>query len=182
MFSIDSSRLQKFHCQLYQTYLPASYHPQECQNTSRLDYPQWTISLINTFFISTATFVNTSIFLVIVFLWMVNRQFHFKQHSYEKLPLQPLKRARTSLRHARRSIKSRMMLKNRGGGGDDDDDNSTLLDAVAEIDEEEKTLLDKEKLLQRNYKSFQSFLVDVNFQEGDEDEDDVDSRHDNDVI
>ena len=73
------------------------------------------------------------------------------------------------------------MLKKRGGGGDDD--NSTLLDAIAEIDEEGKTLLDKEKLLQRNYKSFQSFLVDVNFQEDDEEEDgDMDSRHDNDVI
>jgi CRP-like cAMP-binding protein len=145
------------------------------------------MSLINTFFISTATFVNTSIFLVIVCMWMVNRQFHFKQHSYEKPPLQPLKRARTSLRHARRSIKSRMMLKKRGGGGDDDDDdNSTLMDAVAEIEgDEQKSLLDKEELLQRNYKSFQSFLVDVDFQgeDDDEEEDDgVDSRHDNDVI
>lgn len=78
-----------------------------------------------------------------------------------------------------------MLKKRGGGGGDDDDDNSTILDAIAEIEyDEQKILLDKEKLLQRNYKSFQSFLADVNFQEDDEDDDegDDDSRHDNDVI
>ena len=45
---------------------------------------------------------------MVVFLWMVNRQFHFKRHSYEKKPLRPLKKVKSNLRKARKSITGKL--------------------------------------------------------------------------
>ena len=85
---------------------------------------------------------------------MVNRQFHFKKHSYDKEPLQPLKKPSKALKKAGKKLKSAAKTssfrKKKGG--------------IDETQAEEVALVDGDATLsplakQSNYKSFQSFLA-----------------------
>eukprot|EP00804_Cyclotella_cryptica_P019264 CCRYP_006164-RA/>CCRYP_006164-RA protein AED:0.12 eAED:0.12 QI:220/1/1/1/0.9/0.72/11/5361/367 len=160
------------HCRLYQTYLPPSCLPPSCAEyfraSSNFDdlyyYPQWVWSLINTLFVGTATMINFGIFAVGLFLWMVNRQFHFsrKKHSYDKEPLRPLtplkkakKKIMTPLKKARRSIINKVKKK-RG---------ATNLEDVSE--REEPVEFEKLAKKERGTKSFSSFLEDVEVDDDD---------------
>jgi len=137
-----------FLCQLFNAYLPPAYLPSQCKiDTSS----HWTWTFVNTIFVSATTMFYTSIFLAIVFLWSINRQFHFKsRHSYDKEPLQPLKNARTSIKNAAKRIS-----RNKTVSYDSYSKEDTLSQEEMRLNE------------QRNYKSFQTFLEDL---EEDEDE------------
>lgn len=154
----DPTEIKKATCQLYKTYLPPSYMPPTCQDLDE----HWAWSFINTVFVGSITIFNTTIFLLVTFLWLVNRQFHFKKkHSYDKKPLQPLKKPVKALR---RSVsfakKAAKRIKSKRGKGLQTDD------TVLREEEEEKAKLLAE---QNKHKSFQSFLED--FDEEDDAED-----------
>ncbi|KAL7544797.1 hypothetical protein ACHAWF_008166 [Thalassiosira exigua] len=111
--SVDDAESPRSHraniyCQLSRTYLPPSHLPRACQDATQTD-PElaWAWSLVNTLFVSATTLFNTSVFFAAVFLWLVNRQFHLrkKKHSYDKLPLKPLKKPAKALRQASSSLK-----------------------------------------------------------------------------
>lgn len=137
-----------FFCQVFNVYLPAAYLPSQCKIDTSSD---WTWTLVNTVFVSATTMFYTSIFLAVVFLWSINRQFHFKsRHSYDKEPLQPLKNARTSIKNAAKIISRNKTVRPDVNGKED-------------AKSQEELRLNE----QRNYKSFQTFLEDF---EEDEDE------------
>ena len=164
-----------FYCQLYSTYLPPSYLPLKCQESADT-YPQWPWSLLSTVFVSATTVVNTTICLAITFLWLVNRQFHFKKgkHSYDKKPLQPLKKPAKALKKAGASFKNAAKKLKRK--------KKVKVEGISQDGEQVAPLLDGEaKPLskQSNFKSFQSFLEDV--EEEDEDDEAIDESLANDI-
>lgn len=91
------------YCQLSSTYLPASRLPERCRSTDG----SW--SVINTLLVGATTMFNTSLAIVVIFLWMVNRQFHLSKnkHSYDRDPLGSvkIKKARQTITRAGRSIR-----------------------------------------------------------------------------
>jgi len=147
-----SDRIKKATCQLYNTYLPESYLPLSCEK--HIEEESWAWSMVNTVFVGSITIFNTTILLIITFLWLVNRQFHFskKRHSYDKEPLQPAKLLRLSKAKLKKAAK-KLKRKN----------------SVAQIYQEEQES-EAAKLLaeQKKHKSFQSFL---DIQDCDEEDD-----------
>ena len=108
--------------------------------------------------------VNSILFMVGVFLWMVNRQFHFRKskHSYDKeplRPLKPLKKAKKSsikvLKKAKRNIVNRVKRKRGVTFVEDTDEN--VKDATVEAESEKPKI---------QFKSLSSFLDDVEEDEG----------------
>lgn len=116
-------------------------------------------------FVSAATVLNATVFVIATFLWMVNRQFHLskKKHSYDKEPLRPLKPLKTAKRSSIRVLKKakrgliNQVRKKRGvtivedageeGGGEVE---------FERVQEEEKP----------KYRSHSTFLEDVEEDEG----------------
>jgi len=153
-----SDRIKKATCQLYNTYLPESYLPFSCENYLE-EESSWAWSMINTVFVGSITIFNTTILIIITFLWLVNRQFHFskKRHSYDKEPLKtPAKLLRLSKAKLKKAAKKLKRKK-----------------SLAQIHQEEKES-EAAKLLaeQKKHKSFQSFL-DIQDCDEEEDEDDT---------
>ena len=64
---------------------------------------------MNTLLVGATTMFNTGLAIVVIFLWMVNRQFHLSKtkHSYDRDPLGSvnIKKARQTITRARRSIR-----------------------------------------------------------------------------
>jgi len=107
----------------------------------------------------------------VVFLWLVNRQFHFKnRHSYDKKPLQPLKKPAKALKKAGKTLKNAAKRIRKKKGGLDDN----LEEDVVLAEEDAKKLAE-----QNNYKSFQTFLED--FEDEDEDDEAIESSIPNDT-
>lgn len=156
------------HCRIYQTYLPPRYLPDSCSQYLPAEdgmyyYPQWAWSLINTVFVSTATIFNITMFMLGVFLWIVNRQFHFskKKHSYDKEPLRPLKplnKAKKSSIRALKKAKRNIINKVRKKRG---------VTIAEDVEKEEEVKFEKvlDGGMHRD-KSFSSFLEDVEQDEG----------------
>jgi CRP-like cAMP-binding protein len=144
-----ADHLNPFFCQLFNAYLPLAYLPSQCKSVADSNGSSWT--LITTVFVSATTMLYTSIFLAIVFLWSINRQFHFKhRHSYDTEPLKPLQKARKSIKNAAKRISRNKQL--RPGREHDEGPDKNL----------EEMKLEE----QRNFKSFQTFLED--FEDDDE--------------
>ena len=155
-------RVERATCQLYTTYLPPSYLPPSCKDTPGIT--SWAYSIINTVFVSATTIFNTTIFLSVVFLWLVNRQFHFKnRHSYDKKPLRPLKKPAKALRSASAKLKkvSKRLSKKLKKA---EVERRARGDSLAQEEHDAKLLAE-----QKRHKSFQSFLEDFD-EEEEEDE------------
>lgn len=144
----ETAHRNPFFCQLFNAYLPLAYLPSQCKSVADSNGSSWTF--VTTVFVSATTMLYTGIFLAIVFLWSINRQFHFKhRHSYDTEPLKPLQKARKSIKNAAKRISRNKPL--RPGEHYEGPDNN-----LEEMKLEE----------QRNLKSFQTFLED--FEDDDE--------------
>jgi len=112
-------------------------------------------------FVSAATMLNATVFVIATFLWMVNRQFHLskKKHSYDKEPLRPLKPLKTAKKSSIRVLKKakrgliNQVRKKRGV--------TIIVEDASERDEGE---VEFEKVLEEEkpkYRSHSTFLEDV---------------------
>ena len=151
-----SDRIKKATCQLYNTYLPESYLPATCKN--HLEDESWAWNMINTVFVGSITIFNTTILLIITFLWLVNRQFHFskKRHSYDKeqKPAKLLRLSKAKLKKAAKKLKRK----------------KSVAQIHREEQESEAAMLLAE---QKKHKSFQSFLDVQDCDEDDEEDNTV---------